>query len=286
MLQVIDTRDTSLVEAEVQSAYTEMFPRGDRNYIPIIFQWASAWFRGSYKDYQPIDAHYHDLEHTMQGILCMSRLLRRRHARRTEPLLTQRMFELGMLAILMHDTGYLKHRGDNGGTGAKYTLTHVDRSIEFAGEFMVQKEFAIEEILAVQNMIRCTGVNVKLDGIQFQSDLERIVGYSLGTADLLGQMAAPDYVDKLPILYSEFAEAAEFNGGAMRAGGMFSSAEDLMQKTPMFWEKYVQPKINREFLGLYRFLNEPYPEGPNPYVERVEANIARIRREMSVKAGA
>ncbi len=129
-------------------------------------------------------------------------------------------------------------------------------------------------------MIRCTGVNVKLDSIQFQSDEERIVGYALGTADLLGQMAAPDYVDKLPILYLEFAEAARYSGdGKMKAGGFFSSAEDLMQKTPLFWDNYVKTKINREFLGLYRALNNPYPDGPNPYIERIEANMSRLRRE-------
>jgi hypothetical protein len=286
MLTVIDTRQPALVEAEVQKAYLEMFPQGNRKYIPMIFQWADEWFAGRYKDYQKIDAHYHDMEHTLQGVLCMAQLLLKRHSRQHQPLLTQRMFELGMLAILMHDAGYLKHSGDADGTGAKYTLTHVDRSIEFAGEFMVSQDCPIEEILAAQNMIRCTGVNVKLDTIQFQSELERIVGFSLGTADLLGQMAAPDYVDKLPILYSEFAEAASFNSGKMKAGGFFSSAEDLVSKTPMFWEKYVQPKIDREFLGLYRYLNEPYPDGPNPYVERVEANMARIRRDLAAKASA
>jgi hypothetical protein len=284
MLKPIDTREPAQVEAEVQEAYLEMFPQGDRKYVPMIFQWAVGWFAGSYMDYQPIDAHYHDLEHTMQGVLCMARILRGRHVRRHEPLLTQRMFELGVLAILMHDTGYLKHRGDTDGTGAKYTLTHVDRSIEFAGELMVAHDYPIEEILAVQNMIRCTGVNVKLDAIQFQDELERIVGFTLGTADLLGQMAAPDYVDKLPVLYSEFAEAAKYNASKMRVGGFFSSAEDLIQKTPMFWEKYVQPKINREFLDLCRFLNEPYPDGPNPYVEKIESNMARLRRESAVRA--
>jgi len=279
MLKPIDTREPSQVEAEVQEAYLAMFPQGDREYIPMIFQWVVGWFAGRYMDYQPIDAHYHDLEHTMQGVLCMARLLRGREARGHEPQLTQRMCELGLLAILMHDTGYLKHRGDAEGTGAKYTLTHVDRSIEFAGELMVMHDYPIEEILAVQNMIRCTGVNVKLEAIQFQSDLERIVGFSLGTADLLGQMAAGDYVDKLPTLYLEFAEAANYNAGKMRAGGFFSSAEDLRQKTPLFWEKYVQPKLNQEFLGLCRFLNDPYPDGPNPYVEKIEANMARLRRE-------
>jgi hypothetical protein len=262
-----------------------MFPHGDREFMPMIFNWAGGWFGGEYLDYQPIDAHYHDLEHTLQGVLCMARLLRGRHAQGAEPKLTQRMCELGMLAILMHDTGYLKKRGDNEGTGAKYTLTHVDRSIEFAGELMVSRDFLVEEILAVQNMIRCTGVNVKLDAIRFQNDLERIVGFSLGTADLLGQMAARDYVDKLPVLYLEFAEAANYNAGKMKAGGFFSSADDLVQKTPLFWEKYVKSKIEKEFLGLYRFLSEPYPDGPNPYMKEIEANVARIQRELANRPG-
>jgi hypothetical protein len=284
MLKSIDTRKPSQVEAEVQEIYLKMFPQGDREFIPMIFQWAVAWFGGKYQDYQAIDAHYHDLEHTLQGTLCMARLLRGRQAQGQEPKLTQRMFELGMLAILMHDTGYLKKRGDNEGTGAKYTLTHVDRSIEFAGELMLANDFLVEEILAVKNMIRCTGVNVKLETIRFQNDLERIVGFSLGTADLLGQMAAADYVDKLPVLYSEFAEAADYNAGKMKAGGFFNNADDLMQKTPLFWEKYVQTKLNREFLGLHRFLSEPYPDGPNPYVKQIEANMARLRRELASRA--
>jgi hypothetical protein len=285
MMEPVDTRNPSLVEAEVQAACAEMFPRDDRKFIAILFGWAVSWFSGHYRDYQAIDAHYHDLEHTLQGTLCMARLLRARHRQKTEPLLTQRMLELGLLAMLTHDTGYLKKRGDSEGTGAKYTLTHVDRSIEFAGEFMLGHDFPVEEILAVQNMIRCTGVNVKLDMVQFQDPLERMVGFALGTSDLLGQMAAPDYVDKLPVLYSEFAEAARYSvDGKMKAGGFFSSAEDLMQKTPLFWENYVRNKINHDFMGIYRFLNSPYPDGPNDYIDRIESNIAQLRRELAARA--
>ncbi len=51
----------------------------------------------------------------------------------------------------------------------------------------------------------------------------------------------------------------------------------------MFWEKYVQSKINKEFLGLYKFLADPYPDGPNKYLEQVESNVARIRRELAAR---
>jgi hypothetical protein len=57
-----------------------------------------------------------------------------------------------------------------------------------------------------------------------------------------------------------------------------------MQKTPMFWENYVRNKINREFMGVYRFLNHPYPDGPNYYIDRIESNIARLRRELATRA--
>jgi hypothetical protein len=284
MLAAIDTRQPSLVEAEIRTAYMAMFPDANRIFVRNLFECGADCFEGRYKDYQPIDALYHDLEHTLQGALCMTHLLRNRHNTDAEPRLTRRMFELGLLAILMHDTGYLKRKWDTEGTGAKYTLTHVDRSIQFAGELMFGRDYEIEDILAVQNMIRCTGVNVKLDTIPFQDELERIVGFALGTADLLGQMAATDYVDKLPVLYSEFAEAASHNEGKMKAGGFFASAEDLMQKTPLFWEIYVQQKINREFLGLYRFLSVPYPGGRNAYIERIDANIARLRRQLAAEA--
>jgi hypothetical protein len=135
-------------------------------------------------------------------------------------------------------------------------------------------------------MIRCTGVNVDLNAIPFQTELERVVGFALGSCDLIGQMAAPDYVDKLPILYSEFAEAAEHHAGAPPEDILFSGPEELMARTPVFWERYVRPKIERDFLGLYRFLNRPSTHGPNYYVERIQGNLDRVRARLGAQTEA
>src|SRR4051794_36260135 len=163
MLAPIDTRQPLAVQAEVQKAYDSMFPQGNRAFVPTVFGWVTSCFEGNYRDYQPIDARYHDLEHTLQGTLCMARLLFGRFKAQAQPEVDQRMFELGIIAILLHDTGYLKKRGDIDGTGAKYTLTHVDRSMEFAATLMADHSYSPDDIKAVQNMIRCTGINVKLD---------------------------------------------------------------------------------------------------------------------------
>lgn len=280
MYQPVDTADPLAVAQEVKAAYLSLFPDGEESFVPRVFGWAQDCFLGQFTDYQAIDARYHDLEHTMQGALCMIRLLRQRQMTGAVPQITRSQFELGLLAILLHDTGYLKKKDDLDGTGAKYTLIHVDRSAEFAANLLSEKGYGREQIQAVQNMIHCTGVNLNLNAIPFTCEAEKITGFALGTGDLLGQMAADDYVEKLPELYSEFAEAAQFAPGKMSNVGLFSSADDLLHKTPKFWQYFVRPKLDKDFAGLYRYLNDPFPDGPNYYLDRIESNIARLRQQL------
>jgi hypothetical protein len=281
MFESVATNDPSAVKTEVQAAYIAMFPLGDYDFVFRAFRWAEDCFAGRHPDYQAIDARYHDLEHTLQGTLCMVRLLRCRHATGSQPKLSQHLFELGLVGILVHDTGYLKRRDDRGGSGAKYTATHVYRSLEFAAQLLKEQGFSDADICAVQNMIRCTGIDAFLESISFASDMERLVGFALGTADLLGQMAADDYVDKLPVLYDEFQEAARHDRGHTDFITKFGGAYDLMQRTPSFWQDYVRPKLDKDFAGLYRFLHQPYPQGQNWYLERIEANMRRIKERLA-----
>ena len=281
MNQAVSTKDPTAVAKEVQASYLAMFPQGDPLFVPNAFGSAAKCFTGCYADYQAVDTDYHDFEHTLQGALCMVRILHGRHMAATQPALTRQIFELGLFAILLHDTGYLKKRDDIEGTGAKYTATHVNRSTEFAARFLSEKGYHLKDIHAVQNMIRCTGVDATLSNIPFQDEMERIVGHALGTADLLGQMAADDYVEKLPILYDEFAEAGHNAPPKSSVVSMFSSAKDLLKKTPDFWDKYVKLKLDRDFGGVFRFLNEPYPDGANFYMDKIESNILYLREVIS-----
>jgi hypothetical protein len=97
-------------------------------------------------------------------------------------------------------------------------------------------------------------------------------------------MAAEDYIDKLGILFSEFEESAHYNQGKFSGAGAFASVEDLRTKTPVFWEKYVLPKINGDFRGLYRFLGRPVAQGENEYVQRIRQNLERLQRELQSAA--
>ncbi|MBI3879581.1 MAG: HD domain-containing protein [Verrucomicrobia bacterium] len=281
---MVDTRDPLAVERETTAIFRELFPQAAPQPLADAFARARDCFAGCYADYQAIDARYHDFEHTLQGTLCLARLLRGFQRAGAQPALTPRTFELALLAVLLHDTGYLKKNGDHEGTGAKFTYTHVARSAEFAAGLLRPRGYAAADIAAVQHMIKCTGLNADLDAIPFAAEWERTLGFALATADLLGQMAAADYVDKLPILFEEFTEAARYRTADGPVPKTFASAADLMRQTPVFWEKYVVEKIQHDFRKLYDYLRDPWPGGENSYVRAIEANIARLRRELGAVA--
>ena len=276
VLLSVNTQDARAVERRVVDAHQQLFPGRDPGIIPAQFAWVESIFLGRDPEFLPIDALYHDLEHTLQGTLALATLLHRRGQESVAPVLSAREFELAIMAILIHDTGYLKRRDDTSGTGAKYTFTHVQRSCDFAAVQLERRGYGAADISAVQNMIRCTGLDAAPSRIPFASEAERVCGFALGTADLVGQMAATDYPDKLPILYAEFQEAAEFSRGAQLGLG-FESAADLIARTPGFWREYVLPKLNGEFLGLHHHLEvERDGRRRHPYLEAIEANLRRL----------
>ena len=88
-------------------------------------------------------------------------------------------------------------------------------------------------------------------------------------------MSAPDYVEKLPALYSEFVEAYDFER-LPEEKRMFHSLPDLLARSAAFWEKFVRPMLDSEMAGMYKFLETTGQT--NPYLEAIEANIERVRR--------
>src|SRR5678815_5514661 len=100
MFPQVDTRVPSAVEEQVVSIYRKMFPRGEILFVPRAFDWVQDCFTGRFADYLPIDAQYHDFEHTLQGTLCLVRLVHGRQKAQVSPEVPERMFQIMLLAIL------------------------------------------------------------------------------------------------------------------------------------------------------------------------------------------
>jgi hypothetical protein len=98
-----------------------------------------------------------------------------------------------------------------------------------------------------------------------------MIGALVATADLLGQMAAEDYPERLPALYLELREAALFS----RLGKKMShpSLLELLSGTEKFFSDYVVRTLNEEWGGTHRWLDAK--DGSNPYLDRIHRNVGR-----------
>lgn len=276
MFPTTNTSHPIAVAQAVEEVQQRLFPDHPTTVLHRLFADVQAMFEGRYLDYLPIDLRYHDFQHTLQATLCLAELLDGRHAAGAEPALSAREFECALAAVVLHDTGYLKLRGDTTGTGAKYTYTHVLRSCAVAASHLPSIGFGRDELNVVLNAIGCTGPVSNLYPIAFGSPSEKIIGCCVATADFLGQMAAPDYPDELGILFAEFEESDDYLR-VPRSARAFKSPDDLIAHTPEFWAKHVLPKLETPFMGVYRYLSHPFPNGTNRYLEAIEHNISRIQ---------
>ena len=171
----------------------------------------------------------------------------------------------------MHDTGYIQLAEDMTGTGGKYTLVHIERSIEVVEKYFENNGFPLRDYIFCRDCLKCTGINVKIKDIQFESHEHEILGKILGVADLIGQMADNNYLIKLPFLYEEFKE-----GGI----STFPDELDLLKATPDFWE-FTKQRFNTEYGNVDLYLRDHFRMrwGINRDLDReaIEGNIKYLK---------
>jgi len=280
-LDAFPTHRPAPVAAECLRLYGDMFPGAPVGDLPSLFEEAARAFTHGYRQYLPMDTKYHDLEHALQCTLCLVRLLANRHTTDAQPRIDRRHFRIAVAAILLHDSGYMKEIGESAGTGAKYTFFHERRSCEIAALFLGVRAWDAEDIDAVQRLISCTGPRSRIDLVPFADELEAMLGRAVCTADYVGQMSDPKYPDKLPGLFMEFEESDDYRR-IPREDRLFKSLDSLLRGTPMFWEKMVVPRLEVDCQGLFHYLAVPYPDGTNPYVEKILTNIDEVRIRATV----
>ena len=127
---LIDMQEPYSVLGEVKTVYGMMFPGMEFEVVRLFFDDIVRLFRGEFPGYRKCNTEYHDLKHTTDTFLATARLIHGAIADGHR--FSERSARLGLISALMHDTGYSQTIDDEKGTGAKYTIEHVDRSIDFA----------------------------------------------------------------------------------------------------------------------------------------------------------
>jgi hypothetical protein len=225
-------------------------------------------FRGDYCGYRKCNTKYHDLRHTDDCLLIMARLMHGAYLNGCR--FSNRSIILGLISAIVHDTGYIQTVDEKIGTGGRYTITHIDRSVAFAKKYLERKGYPANDFHFIMNCLQCTGLNVVIEDIKFESIENELMGKMLGTADLIGQMADSKYLEKLPFLFEEFQE-----GGITE----YETELDLLQKTPAFWE-FTQRRFATELGNVDRYLRDHFRVrwGIDRDLDReaIEKNILRL----------
>ncbi len=235
---------------QLQIAYRRNYGELEASNNDII-AWAG---RMALEHFANSDALYHNMEHTIMVTNVGQEILRGKHIR--EGGVSHRDWLNFIISLLCHDIGHVRGicRDDSENhytTGIKNELItlpqdttdasmspyHVDRGKLFIFERFGGNALIDAEVIAAN--IELTRFPVPND-----SDHQNTSSYPglVRAADLIGQLADPHYLIKLPALFYEFQET----GVNEKLG--YKSAYDLRTSYPLFyWDnvsRYIQPALH------------------------------------------
>jgi len=277
----VDVEDPSQVRDAVLALFAARYPGADFAPLARAYDDLGALFDGSFPGYLACDTLYHDVRHTLDMSLAMARLIdgHERSCAAADRLGARRAL-LGVLVALLHDTGYIKRASESQvENGAVFTKVHVSRSADFILGYLPQIGFAAEAPLGAR-LVHFTGYEMDIDDIRVDQPKDRMLGYLVGTADLIGQMSDRMYLEKCrEFLYREFvwANIARETLPDGREVVRYASAQDLIIKTPGFYEYVARTRMEKKLGAVDRFAAAHF-DGPNLYQSEIDRNMNFLRQ--------
>jgi hypothetical protein len=237
--QIIDHTSPAAMMREAAKIFCYHYRPSSFRVIHHACFWVSRLFSGGFTGYKACNTEYHDLSHTMDVFLASARLADGHNLERN--VLSEELVLDLYLAALLHDVGYIQQENDLQGTGAKYTETHVERSVEFVFSNARVMKIPPRRVETVSRLIKATNISHSCEEGDFSGEDERTAGTLIATADLLGQMADRKYLEKLIFLYREMKEAGM---------GDFKSEFDILKSTMGFYA-LARERLETTLRGMY-----------------------------------
>jgi len=276
----VNVEDANQVRDSVIALFTARYPGADFAPLARAFDDVKALFEGKFSGYLPCDTLYHDLRHTLDMTLAMARLLDGHDRALAAPdQIGARRAMLGVVIALLHDSGYLKRASEaHVENGAVFTKIHVSRSADFLLRYLPQLGYA-EEAGAAAKLVHFTGYEMDIDDIMVHDPKDRLLGCLVGTADILGQMSDRMYLEKCrEFLYPEFVwgRIARETLADGREIVRYASPEDLMLKTPGFYEYVARQRMEKKLGGADRYAAAHF-DGPSLYQAEIDRNMQFLK---------
>lgn len=269
----VDPADAECVRIETEIVMREFFPEYDGKVFRNAFGDVEKLFFGKYPGFRASNTKYHNFEHTCSVVLATARLIYGSLVQGEA--FSEKDCLKGLLGALFHDVGLIQDRDDTQGTGAKYTVGHEERSILFM-RFNLHGTLDVDDIDDIADCIRCTILAMSPSKVAFRSENMRKMGYFLGSADLLAQVADRYYLEKLLLLFEEFREA--------KIPG-YDTVYDLLFKTDSFYQDVARVRLDHEFNGVDAYMRPYFAKrwdvDKDLYAEAIERNLTYLDKILS-----
>lgn len=233
-------------------------------------------FWGRFPGLLECDTPYHDLRHSLGTALLMVRMVDGYEIARGSdmPTLGPEEASLAVLLALFHDIGFLRRDDEAHMNGACLVRDHEQRSVDFVRAYLVSGPFARfagqAELIHSTNFAR--SIADTLNGLSPELFL---IGQMLGTADLMSQIAGRYYIERCHrFLFKEFVVAG-MDRTVSSSGEtvvLYATPEDLLRKTPVFYEHLAKRRLEVDFDKAYRFI-APHFGGDDPYARAIQHNL-------------
>ena len=249
LYDLVDLTSPQDVLNELKYIIALMVSDFDYSFFEKLYNDIVTIFHGDYPGYRASNTKYHDLEHTGAVVLAAARLM---HGAFVEGhvISTKNIF-IGLTGALFHDIGFIQADADVIGSGAKYTVGHEKRSIDFMKHYLSKQSFSAQDIQDCTHLIMCTILSLAINEVPFRSGDIKMLGQIVGSADLLAQMADREYLEKLFMLFREFEEA-----GLPEYG----SELELLKKTEDFYKYTALYRLSEECDGVSAFMRPHFKD--------------------------
>ena len=274
----VDVSNPQAVCEAVNAILSARYPDFDAALISRLYRDFAALYSGNFPGFYACDTAYHDMQHVLDVSLATARLIDGYEAAQVSVRIDADLAVTAIIVALFHDAGYIRTRGVGVVShGAQYTKTHVTRSARFMAHYLPMIGLR-DRVPLAGKLVHFTGYEIRPEDIELDNKAQRQVGYLVGTADVVAQMADAGYLEKCrDRLYPEFvvggiARQRQSDGSV---NVVYSSAEDLLLKTPAFIRATLEGRLTEQFGGLYHLLANHFG-GRNLYMEALERNCRHL----------
>jgi hypothetical protein len=252
----VQVSSAQAVAEAVHDIFTRLYPSASWHPLRRAFEDFDDLFRGRMPGYLGCDTVYHDIQHTLDGVLALARLIAGHES--SEPAARQLgpgRATVGLITALLHDSGYIRHASDEGHlNGAEFTLSHVSRSAQFIDRYMSQAGLGGAARIARQ-IVHYTGYEVRYEQIYIRNEKDRCMGF-------------PEFV---------LGGVAMYLSPTGELVTRYGSGLDLLRHTLDFFENVCTPRFEDDFGGVHRYM-KAFFEGRNPYMTALDKNILYLKR--------